>query len=164
MHCLQEPVLWLLHSSAAPASKTHLSRIVFAHWMHHISLRRQWIMGCGTYPKLLEQWACTKLKGNHTISTLSVMQKECSSIINGTLSKSVILDIYLPFYWSYMSETVSNSKQALMNYTNYNAKVIDQYHMKLVGWTFYEFKSLFDIHTIDDIRLLLEALQSGSCF
>ena len=114
--------------------------------------------------QLLEQWACTKLKGNRTISMLSAMQKECSSIINGTLSKSVILDIYLPFNWSYMTEMVSNSKQALMNYTNYDAKVIDWYHMKLMGWTFCEFKSPFDIHTIDNVCLLLEALQSGSCF
>ena len=35
--------------------------------------------------------------------------------------------------------------------------------MKLVGWTHHEFKSPFDIHTIDDVRLLLDALQSGSC-
>jgi hypothetical protein len=38
--------------------------------------------------RLLEQWACAKAKGNHSISTLSAMQKECSAIINGTLSKS----------------------------------------------------------------------------
>jgi hypothetical protein len=36
--------------------------------------------------RLLEQWACAKTKGSRTMSTLSTMQKECSSIINGTLS------------------------------------------------------------------------------
>ena len=41
--------------------------------------------------QLLEQWACAKAKGRHTINTLSTMQKECSAIINGTLSKSFIL-------------------------------------------------------------------------
>lgn len=63
-----------------------------------------------------------------------------------------------------MAETVSQSRQALMNYANYDAKVIDRYQTKLVGWTYREFVSPFDIHTIDDIRLLLEALQCGSCF
>ena len=36
---------------------------------------------------LLEQWVCAKAKGSHTVNTLSTMQKECSAIINGTLSK-----------------------------------------------------------------------------
>ena len=30
-------------------------------------------------------------------------------------------------------------------------------------WTYREFKSPFDIHTIDDVRILLEALQCGRC-
>ena len=51
-----------------------------------------------------------------------------------------------------------------MNYANYDAKVIDRYQTKLVGWTYHEFKSPFDIHTIDDVRLLLEALQCGQCY
>jgi hypothetical protein len=38
--------------------------------------------------RLLEQWACAKSKGSRTTSSLSTMQKECSSIINGSLSKS----------------------------------------------------------------------------
>jgi hypothetical protein len=63
-----------------------------------------------------------------------------------------------------MTETVSQSKQALMNYANYDTKVVDRYQTKLVGWTYQEFKSPFDIHTIDDVRLLLAALQCGSCF
>lgn len=37
--------------------------------------------------RLLEQWACAKAKASRSISTLSAMQKECSAIINGTLSK-----------------------------------------------------------------------------
>ena len=37
--------------------------------------------------RLLEQWACAKAKGSRTVNTLSTMQKECSAIINGTLSK-----------------------------------------------------------------------------
>jgi hypothetical protein len=41
--------------------------------------------------RLLEQWACAKAKGSRTVNTLSTMQKECSAIINGTLSKSFIL-------------------------------------------------------------------------
>jgi hypothetical protein len=51
-----------------------------------------------------------------------------------------------------------------MNYANYDTKIIDRYQTKLVGWTYHEFKSPFDIHTIDDVRVLLEALQCGRCF
>jgi hypothetical protein len=51
-----------------------------------------------------------------------------------------------------------------MNYPNYDTKVIERYQTKLVGWTYHEFKSPFDIHTIDDIRNLLEALQCGQCY
>lgn len=50
-----------------------------------------------------------------------------------------------------------------MNYPNYDAKVIERYQTKLIGWTYREFKSPFDIHTIDDVRILLEALQCGRC-
>jgi hypothetical protein len=45
--------------------------------------------------RLLEQWACAKAKGSRTVDTLSTMQKECSAIINGTLSKYFI-DLTLP--------------------------------------------------------------------
>jgi hypothetical protein len=51
-----------------------------------------------------------------------------------------------------------------MNYPNYDTKVIERYQIKLVGWTYREFKSPFDIHSIDDIRNLLEALQCGKCY
>lgn len=114
--------------------------------------------------QLLEQWACTKSKGSRIISSLSAMQKECSSIINGTLSKLDFSYIFLFFNCCYTIETVSQAKTALMNYVNYDAKVVDWYHTKLVGWTYRDFISPFDIHTVDDIRLLLEALQCGSCF
>ena len=50
-----------------------------------------------------------------------------------------------------------------MNYPNYDTKVIERYQTKLIGWTYREFKSPFDIHTIDDVRILLEALQCGRC-
>ena len=104
--------------------------------------------------QLLEQWACTKSKGSRNISSLSAMQKECSSIINGTLSKFDFSYIFLFFNCCYTIETVSQAKTALMNYVNYDAKVVDRYHTKLVGWTYRDFISPFDIHTVDDIRLL----------
>lgn len=50
-----------------------------------------------------------------------------------------------------------------MNYPNYDSKVIERYQTKLVGWTYREFKSPFDINTIDDVRILLEALECGRC-
>lgn len=51
-----------------------------------------------------------------------------------------------------------------MNYPNYETKVVERYQTKLVGWTYPEFKSPFDIHAIDDVRTLLEALKCGRCF
>ena len=50
-----------------------------------------------------------------------------------------------------------------MNYPNYDSKVVERYQTKLIGWTYHEFKSPFDIHVIDDVRILLEALQCGRC-
>ena len=50
-----------------------------------------------------------------------------------------------------------------MNYPNYDTKVIEQYQTKLIGWTYSEFNSPFDINTVDDVRILLEALQCGRC-
>lgn len=41
--------------------------------------------------RLLEQWSCAKAKGSRSANTLSTMQKECSAIINGTLSTYSIL-------------------------------------------------------------------------
>jgi len=111
---------------------------------------------------LLEQWACAKAKGNRNVTALITMQKECSSIINGTLS---IYSIHSSsaLNWRYLTEMVSQAKIALMNYVNYDRKVINRYQMKLVGWTYHEFKSPFDIHTVDDVCTLLEALQCGRC-
>jgi hypothetical protein len=45
--------------------------------------------------RLLEQWACAKAKDNRTADTLSQIQKECSAIINGTLSM-YLLHLILP--------------------------------------------------------------------
>src|SRR5271168_2740333 len=48
--------------------------------------------------RLLEQWACAKAKGSCTINMLSTTQKECSAIINGTLSKYFILHLNVSLY------------------------------------------------------------------
>lgn len=61
------------------------------------------------------------------------------------------------------TETVAQSNIALMNYTNYDMNVVQKYSVKLVGWTYTRFVSPHDIHTIDDIRVLLAALRSGAC-
>ena len=50
-----------------------------------------------------------------------------------------------------------------MNYPNYDSNVVEWYQTKLIGWTYHKFKSPFDIHIIDDVRILLEALQCGRC-
>jgi hypothetical protein len=50
-----------------------------------------------------------------------------------------------------------------MNYINYDTKVVELYQTKLIGWTYCEFKSPFDIHTINNVHILLETLQCGRC-
>ena len=50
-----------------------------------------------------------------------------------------------------------------MNYSNYDMRVIQKYQVKLVGWTYNKFVSPFEIHTIDDVRTLVEALRCGRC-
>ena len=102
--------------------------------------------GMWDFSQLLEKWASAKVKGNHTINTLSMMQKECSAIINSTLRK-FLLYLNLLRYLCYLTEMVSQSGQALINYPNYDTKVIEHYHKKLIGWTYPEFKSPFNIHT-----------------
>lgn len=58
---------------------------------------------------------------------------------------------------------VSQNNQAIMNYMNYDMNVKQKYRCKLVGWTYHKICSPFDIHTISDIRVLLDALRSGKC-
>jgi len=50
-----------------------------------------------------------------------------------------------------------------MNYMNYDMWVIQKFQVKLIGWTYNEFISPFEIHTIDDIRTLVQALCCGRC-
>jgi hypothetical protein len=54
-------------------------------------------------------------------------------------------------------------KKAVMNYSNYDMRVIQKYQVKLIGWTYNKFVSPFEIHTIDDVRTLVEALRCGRC-
>ena len=54
-------------------------------------------------------------------------------------------------------------KKAVMNYSNYDTRVIQKYQVKLIGWTYNTFVSPFGIHTIDDVRTLVEALRCGRC-
>jgi hypothetical protein len=54
-------------------------------------------------------------------------------------------------------------KKAVMNYTNYDMRVIQKFQVKLIGWTYNKFVSPFEIHTIDDVRTLVEALRCGRC-
>lgn len=64
------------------------------------------------------------------------MREECSSIINGAL-------------W-----TVSRCNTAAMNYVNYDTQIMQRYQVKLVGYTYDEFTSPYNISTVDDLRLL----------
>jgi hypothetical protein len=54
-------------------------------------------------------------------------------------------------------------KKAVMNYLNYDMRVIQKFQVKLIGWTYNKFVSPFEIHTIDDVRTLVQALRCGRC-
>ncbi|KAF8164199.1 hypothetical protein BJ912DRAFT_1068484 [Pholiota molesta] len=94
--------------------------------------------------RLLEQWSCAKSK-NRNPGSLAAMRIECSTIINGGL------------------KTAAQSRQAQMNYANYDTQIIQRHGVKLVGWTFDKVISPNDIYTINDVRILLKALQCGTC-
>ena len=76
---------------------------------------------------------------------------------------SLIILVY-GFRLKFYPETVSRSPKAVMNYANYDTQVIQKYQCKIVGWTFNKFISPFDIHTVDDLRTLRDALRCGACF
>jgi hypothetical protein len=78
------------------------------------------------------------------VDTLAAMRKECSAIINGSL------------------RTVTQSNAA-MNYPNYEHQIMQKHQVKLVGFTFHEFISPFNINTVNDLRILRDALRCGSC-
>src|ERR1700679_2454498 len=40
---------------------------------------------------------------------------------------------------------------------------IQKFQVKLIGWTYNKFISPFEIHTIDDVRTLVQALRCGRC-
>lgn len=50
-----------------------------------------------------------------------------------------------------------------MNYVNYDTVIVEQYKIKLVGWTYSEFINPSKISRIDDVRKLRNALKSGAC-
>jgi hypothetical protein len=77
--------------------------------------------------------------------TLPAMREECSGIINGAL------------------RTVTRCNTAVMNYVNYDTQIMQRYQVKLVGFTHREFISPYNICVVDDLRVLRDALQCGSC-
>jgi hypothetical protein len=61
-------------------------------------------------------------------------------------------------------ETASKLGTAAMNYQNYNTQVIERLGVKLVGWTHNKLVSPYEIHSVDDLRMLHNALVCGACF
>jgi len=61
-------------------------------------------------------------------------------------------------------ETASKLGTAAMNYQNYNTQVIERLGVKLVGWTYSKLVSPYEIHSVDDLRMLHNALVCGACF
>ncbi|KIJ91094.1 hypothetical protein K443DRAFT_135562 [Laccaria amethystina LaAM-08-1] len=95
--------------------------------------------------RLFEQWACTMSKVRKPDS-LASLREQCSKLINGGL------------------KTASKLGTAAMNYQNYNTQVIERLGVKLVGWTHNKLVSPYEIHSVDDLRMLHNALVCGACF
>ena len=51
-----------------------------------------------------------------------------------------------------------------MNYSNYDTKVVQKYRVKIIGWTHNKLISPFNIHTVDELRTLRDALRCGACY
>ena len=62
------------------------------------------------------------------------------------------------------SETATGVPTATMNYANYDTGIILKYKVKLQGWPHHKLVSPYDIHTIDELRNVRDALRCGSCF
>jgi hypothetical protein len=50
-----------------------------------------------------------------------------------------------------------------MNYPNYEQQIMQKLQVKLVGYTYHKFISPFNISTVNDLRILRDALRCGSC-
>ena len=61
-------------------------------------------------------------------------------------------------------ETASKLGTVAMNYQNYNTQIVERLGVKLVGWTYHKLVSPYEIHCVDDIRELHNALVCGACF
>lgn len=60
-------------------------------------------------------------------------------------------------------EFTSKSKTVTMNYASYSTAIVLQYKVKLVGWTHSKIVSPSEIGSIQDLRVLRDALRSGEC-
>jgi len=58
---------------------------------------------------------------------------------------------------------VTRCPTAIISYINYDIDVIQKYSVQLVGYPFPEIISPHQIHTIDAIRMLRDALFTGTC-
>ncbi|KAF8815180.1 hypothetical protein BYT27DRAFT_7249426 [Phlegmacium glaucopus] len=115
---------------------------VVAFFSHsHIEDMTPLITACGTLLDSLSNSIAQRLRFK-TPDCLATMRMECSATINSTL------------------KTASRSLKAIMNYINYDIQVVQKHQCKLVSWTFNKFISPFNIHTIDDLRTLQDALRS----
>lgn len=94
--------------------------------------------------------------------SLGSIREQCSKLINGGLSEFATFSS-LQLLTAYL-ETASKVASAAMNYQNYDTQIIQRLGVKLSGWTYHSVMSPYEIHTIDDLRTLRDALVCGACF
>ncbi|KAJ7099200.1 hypothetical protein C8R44DRAFT_546564, partial [Mycena epipterygia] len=97
---------------------------------------------------LFELWAVSRERGDTGSNTLLSMQQECTSIIKSGLRKSCYRD----------------STRVAMNYKNYIKAFVEGKNVGLVGWPDgVDFKRMSKQSAIGPLRLLHDALKSGTC-
>ncbi|KAF8881820.1 hypothetical protein CPB84DRAFT_1687000 [Gymnopilus junonius] len=96
--------------------------------------------------RLFKQWACTKAKGEYAPDSFAFLCEQCSKLINGSL------------------KTTSRLETIAMNYQNYDCQIVQRLGVKLIGWTYHSMVSPFNIHTVDNLRILWDALVCRACF
>lgn len=59
---------------------------------------------------------------------------------------------------------ITKKEDAIMNYNNYETSIVDKYKIELIGWpSRVKFANPSQIGTVDEIRALRFALNSGTC-
>ncbi|KAG6887201.1 hypothetical protein C0992_000146, partial [Termitomyces sp. T32_za158] len=98
-----------------------------------------------------------------TVDTMASLRSECVNLISGGLRMCII--IFQGFRQLNVSlEKIVGTKNITMSYERYDSEVVERYSVVLRGWPEgLQFRSPAKITTMEDARVLRDALVSGEC-